>query len=236
MFISWLVSGLLLLPTPPSVPAAPPSAQAALAELKAGNQRFVAGHRTRSVQVAEDGQLREILASGQSPCAVIVACSDSRVGESYIFDQELGRLFVIRQAGNSPDTLGIASVEYAVEHLGCQVVVLLGHTSCGAVAAVAEAKGQPLPGNLWSFQAAMAGLLEATPREAQEETAAYYRRLAQVNAIRQARSLVARSELLKERLAAGRLEVVPALYDLATGRVTFMEEAQVTSGGRLKYL
>ena len=201
-----------------------PTPDAVVAELKDGNKRFVDGVRTRSLRSMEDPRIREILSRGQHPIAVIITCSDSRLADNLIFDQELGRLFTIREAGNSPDTQGIASVEYAVEHLGCQVVVVMGHTSCGAVKAVAEAKGQPLPGNLWVFQASMAGLLESTPNTSGEAAAAYQKRLAQVNAVRQAKAMLARSELLREKLADGGLKVLPAMYELASGHVTFLED------------
>ena len=221
---------LLALAPPAALSAGATGADAVLEELKAGNERFVAGKRIRSQASAEDPQLRETLAKGQNPAAVIIACSDSRVGEAFVFDQELGRLFTIRQAGNSPDTQAIASAEYAVEFLGSQVVVVLGHTNCGAVKAVADARGRPLPGNLWAFQAAMAGLLEATPRRLKEDAEAYYRRLDETNAIRQTQALIHRSELLRIRVAMGKLKVVPALYDLVSGKVAFLAEARPSTG------
>ncbi|BDU72738.1 carbonic anhydrase [Mesoterricola silvestris] len=207
----------------------PPAAEtltpeAVLAELKAGNLRFVEGRRTRSLRSAEDPRVRELLAGGQHPLAVVVTCSDSRLADNLIFDQELGRLFTIREAGNSPDTQGIASAEYAVEHLGCPLVVVMGHTSCGAIKAVAEANGVPLPGNLWTFQASMAGLLESTPRGS-EDVKTHQKRLAAVNAQRQARAMVARSEILREKVAEGGVKVVAAMYDLASGTVTWLPDA-----------
>jgi len=196
---------------------------AALTELRAGNGRFVMGKRVRSLLSMQDSELRAMLAKGQAPFAVIVTCSDSRLADNLIFDQELGRLFTIREAGNSPDTQGIASVEYAVEHLGSRLVVVLGHTACGAVKAVAEAHGKPLPGNLWSLQAAMAGLLESTPEDPNELTTDYYKRLSAHNAQRQAQALLDRSEILRELVGKGKLRIVPASYDLASGEVKFLE-------------
>jgi len=146
------------------------SPEGALAELKAGNTRFVMGARTRSQMGYNDIVLRQTLAKGQAPFAVIVTCSDSRLGDNFIFDQELGRLFTVREAGNCPDTQSLASIEYAVEHLGSKVVVVMGHESCGAVKAVMEAGPTPLPGNLWSLQNAMAGLLESVHHPANEPT------------------------------------------------------------------
>ena len=156
--------------------------EAALAELSAGNARFVAGKRVRTLLSMQDSDLRATLAKGQAPFAVIVTCSDSRLADNLLFDQELGRLFTIREAGNSPDIQGLASVEYALEHLGAKLVVVLGHTGCGAVKAVYEAHGKPLPGNLWSLQAAMAGLLEANHEDPNETPRDYLQRLAVSNA------------------------------------------------------
>ena len=196
---------------------------AALAELRAGNGRFVAGKRVRTLLALQDPDLRATLAKGQAPFAIIVTCSDSRLADNLIFDQELGRLFTIREAGNSPDIQGLASAEYAAEHLGSKLVVVMGHSACGAVKAVAEAKGKPLPGNLWSFQAAMAGLLESTPEDPNELPNDYYKRLAEHNAQRQAQAMLDRSEILRELAAKGRLKIVPALYDLGSGEVKFLE-------------
>lgn len=154
---------------------------------------------------------------------MIVTCSDSRLVDNVLFDQELGRLFTIREAGNSPDIQGLASVEYALEHLGSKLVVVLGHTGCGAVKAVYEAHGKPLPGNLWSLQAAMAGLLEANHEDPNETPTDYLRRLAVSNAERQAQGILDRSELTRHLAEGGKVKIVPALYDLTSGQVTFLE-------------
>lgn len=211
---------------PPATTAAtdqPDSPSAALAELSAGNGRFVAGKRTRTLDTGHDAALRAALTGGQAPFAVIITCSDSRVPDALLFDQEAGRLFTIREAGNAPDLQGLASVEYAAAHLGSKVVVLMGHTSCGAVKAVREANGQPLPGNLWSLQAGMAGLLESTPQDPNEDAKAHTARLEEANARRQAQALLDRSAILREAAQAERLWVVPALYHLDTGKVQFFK-------------
>jgi carbonic anhydrase len=196
--------------------------EAALAEMEAGNDRFVRGMRARTLMTAQDPEVRTALTKGQSPFAVVVTCSDSRTADSLIFDQELGRVFTIRAAGNSPDILGIASIEYAVDHLGSKVVIIMGHTKCGAVGAVADAKGEPLPDNLYIFQQLMAGLLEVTPKDLNETVAEYKDRLQHVNAARQAQIVYDRSRVVRELVDHGKLWLLPASYDLATGKVTFM--------------
>lgn len=202
--------------------------EAALAELQAGNARFVAGKRIRTLLSVQDAELRSALAKGQAPFAVILTCSDSRLADNILFDQEMGRLFTVREAGNSPDIQSLASVEYALEHLGTRLVVVLGHTHCGAVQAVYEAHGKPLPGNLWSLQAAMAGLLETTQEDPNETSADYLQRLVATNAQRQARILLDRSEIIRHLTDSGKAKVVPAVYDLASGQVHYLEGLTAT--------
>ena len=202
---------------------APDSPSGALAELAAGNGRFVAGKRTRTLDTGHDAAMRAALVGGQAPFAVIITCSDSRVPDALLFDQEAGRLFTIREAGNAPDLQGIASAEYAVEHLGSKLIVLMGHTSCGAVKAIREANGKPLPGNLWALQAGMSGLLESTPQDPNEETKSHLSRLEEANARRQAQAMLARSSMLREAASSEKLWIVPALYNLASGKVQFFK-------------
>ena len=205
----------------------PDSPSAALAELSSGNARFVAGKRIRTLDTAKDPAMRAALAGGQAPFAIIVTCSDSRVPDALIFDQEAGRLFTVREAGNAPDLQGIASAEYAAEHLGSKLIVVMGHTSCGAVKAIREANGKPLPGNLWALQAGMSGLLESTPQDPNEEAKAHLGRLEEANARRQAQAMLDRSALLSGLVAADKLWVIPAVYTLATGKVQFLKPVAV---------
>ena len=218
------------LPSHASAPAeAPDSPSAALAELAAGNARFVAGKRTRTLDTGHDAAMRAALVGGQAPFAVVITCSDSRVPDALVFDQEAGRLFTIREAGNSPDLQGLASAEYAAEHLGSKLIVVMGHTSCGAVKAVREANGQPLPGNLWALQAGMAGLLESTPQDPNEDAKAHAARLEEANARRQAQAMLDRSALFRGLAATEKLWVVPAVYHLASGKVQFFKPVSMAA-------
>ena len=115
----------------------------ALDLLKAGNARFVSGDFTPKDDYSE---LRKQLSKGQHPFAVVLCCSDSRVAPEIIFDQKLGDLFVIRNAGNIVDEEVLGSIEYAVEHLETPLVVVMGHSSCGAVTATCQ--GGDLPGHV----------------------------------------------------------------------------------------
>ena len=115
----------------------------ALQSLKAGNERFVTGNLLPKDTYAED---RKALCEGQHPFAVVLCCSDSRVAPEIIFDQKLGDLFVIRNAGNVVDDDVLGSIEYAVEHLGTPLVVVLGHSCCGAITATCQE--EDLPGHI----------------------------------------------------------------------------------------
>lgn len=115
----------------------------ALELLKRGNTRFVSGVL---VQKHHDAETRRRLSEGQHPFAVVLCCSDSRVVPEILFDQQLGDLFVIRNAGNVVDEDVFGSIEYAVEHLESPLVVVLGHSSCGAVTATCH--GGELPGHI----------------------------------------------------------------------------------------
>jgi carbonic anhydrase len=114
----------------------------ALKRLLQGNARFVSGHLTHAgpEQIAE---ARGAVAKSQNPIAVIVGCSDSRVGPELVFDQGLGDLFVVRTAGEVVDSAALGSIEYAVEHLGSPLIVVLGHERCGAVAAAVAGAKEP---------------------------------------------------------------------------------------------
>ena len=114
--------------------------------LKAGNARFVSGALTQKDDYTE---LREQLSEGQHPFAVVLCCSDSRVAPEIIFDQKLGDLFVIRNAGNIVDEHVLGSIEYAVEHLGTSLVVVMGHSCCGAVTAAHHT--EVLPDNIMAI-------------------------------------------------------------------------------------
>lgn len=216
-------------PAPPAKADSPDNPDAALAELRAGNQRFATGKRSRTTDPSKDAAIREKLAKGQAPFAVVVTCADSRVPDALLFDQEMGRIFVVREAGNAPDLQGIASVDYAVEHLGSKVVVVMGHGACGAVKAVMESNGKPLPGNLWAFQAAMAGLLETNVHDPNEDAKAHLGHLIEANAKRQAQILVDRSVAITKLVAEDKIWVVPAVYDLASGKVQFFKPVSASA-------
>ncbi len=184
-------------------------ARRALEALLEGNARFAAG---RPEHPRSDAARRAETSRGQRPAAVVVSCSDSRVSPEIIFDQGIGDLFVVRTAGNLVDELGLASIEYAVEHLGVSLVVVLGHSRCGAVGAAVE--GAPLHGHLDRLVAALRPAVERA-RDAEDVVEAAARE--NVRAV--VASLRSAEPILKPLAAAGELDVVGAFYDVARGIV-----------------
>jgi carbonic anhydrase len=186
----------------------------ARARLAAGNERFASGEPERLRQSFER---RTEVARGQAPFAVIVGCADSRVPPELVFDQGLGDLFVVRCAGNVLGEAAVGSIEYAVEHLGCELVVVLGHERCGAVDAVL--KGGALPGHLAAFTPTIGRIVP----EARLAGGDALDRAVRLNAARIAADLRACDPILAERVHAGELEVLAARYDLDTGAVEWLE-------------
>ncbi|MGW4497975.1 carbonic anhydrase [Micromonospora sp. NPDC004336] len=184
----------------------------ALAELHAGNRRFVTGAPRHPNQ---DAGHRAAVADGQHPFAVIVGCSDSRLAAEIIFDRGLGDLFVVRTAGHTvgPEVLG--SVEYAVTVLGTPLVVVLGHDSCGAVQAAraADATGALPPGHLPAVVDAVVPSLRRAAAEGVDDID----RIVDIHIGCTVEAMLDRSAVLAAEVAAGRCAVVGMSYRLAAG-------------------
>ncbi len=199
-------------------------AREALRRLQDGNARFVRNLRTEALT---SPVRRAEVAENQRPFAVVLGCSDARVPAEIVFDQGLGDLFVIRVAGNIVAPSGIGSVEFAVERFGVQLVVVLGHSRCGAIEATLEAltrPGQPQSRGLRSIvdrvRPSMEALLHTElaadrTRLVQEAVRANIR--ASVNQLRHG------SEILEPQVLAGRVQVVGAEYALDSGEVGFLD-------------
>ena len=201
------------------------SALDALARLRDGNRRFVVDVKSRETLPSRARRIE--LAAGQEPFAAILGCSDSRVPVEIVFDQGLGDLFVIRVAGNIVAPSLVGSVEFAASEFGTRLVVVMGHTQCGAVAATMNALtlgGGPASRNLRSIVDRIAPhvqpLLDA-PGESDRGLGAAVR----ANAIASARELRHASSALQDLVDRGRVAIVSAVYDLETGLVTFHDEA-----------
>lgn len=174
--------------------------------LYAGNRRFAAGETTAPHR--DIPRLREV-APKQTPFAAFLGCADSRVPIEIIFDQGFGDVFVSRIAGNVACTENIASLEFAAEILGARVIYVLGHTSCGAVAAAAKAT--PVPGQISSlFQ-----LIRPAVRMAHGDPVAAIRE----NVRLQAQTLMEASTVIASRVARGHVLVAGGIFDLMNGTV-----------------
>jgi len=196
---------------------APVPADKIWAELMAGNQRFVSGQPQTVALVS----LRQSLAKSQHPKAIVLSCSDSRVPPELVFDQSLGDLFVVRAAGNIADPIGLGSMEYAVEHLGSTVLVVLGHTKCGAVTAACSGDKMPtsnLQAMVDKIEPAVVKVKNSTKGDALVEAAI------KENVHQSAHDVLAHSEVLKHAQEEGKLTVHEAEYQLDTGRVVPLEK------------
>ncbi len=188
-----------------------PTGDEALAKLMAGNTRFVAGQFSHPNQTA--ARREEVSSDGQHPFAIILTCSDSRVPPEVIFDQGIGDLFVIRVAGNIADDVVTGSIEYAAEHLHTPLLVVLGHSKCGAVTATAA--GGELEGHLPS----LAKIIQPAVERAKGEPGELVPNAIRLNALLTADGLKSQP-VLAHLIEAGRLKVVAAHYDLDGGQVS----------------
>jgi carbonic anhydrase len=186
------------------------TAQESLDRLKKGNARFVEDRLDGKLQ---NSSRRESLMGGQNPYAIILGCADSRAVPELAFDTGLGELFVVRVAGNIANTSSIASIEYAVAHLGTKLIVVLGHESCGAVtAAIAGGdNGYNLNHLLGHITPAIAALEKDTGIDD----------IVKKNAELTVTELMKRSGIIRDAVANGGVKIVSAYYHLNTGKVDF---------------
>ncbi len=184
----------------------------ALERLIAGNKRYVAGTPEHPNQSPER---RKEVSSGQAPFACILGCADSRVPPEIIFDQGLGDLFVLRVAGNVANEMILGSLEYAVEHLGAQLIVVLGHKRCGAVAAAVS--GGEAPGHIGKLVEAIQPAVDRSKSMQGDAVENAVRENIQLTA----EKLQSDSSILKGRVDADTLEINGAFYDLDTGQAAF---------------
>ncbi len=199
------------------------SAAAALEQLKEGNRRFVSN--MRCVSTIASRATRESLLAGQTPFAIVLACSDSRAPAEIVFDVGLGDLFVIRVAGNVTAPSIIGSVEFAAAKFGTELVVVMGHTHCGAIEATLDRISDPSSDSLSHhiddivsrIRPGILHLAESGEFEGDELADA----AVEANVHASAKQL-RRSAMLQD-LARNGLQIVEAKYNLATGHVAFLD-------------
>lgn len=200
-------------------PKGTPAPKTDLERLQQGNERFAAGkplhphqERARRMQTAQNGQ---------EPFAIVLTCSDSRVPPELIFDQGIGDLFVIRVAGNVCDKDQLATIEYGVEHLHASLLVVMGHTKCGAVKAALEA------GKLEGALPHLIGKIEPVVQQIKREfpglkEESLMEKALQQNVLTTIDTIIAQSQIVREYLHEKKLTIVGAIYDIETGKVEWL--------------
>jgi len=204
----------------------------ALQKLMDGNKQYAANKLT--IGSRSDTPSRKALANSQKPYAIILSCSDSRVPPEIIFNKGLGEIFVVRVAGNVPDPVVLGSIEYAAEHLGTGLIMVLGHERCGAVKAAVEAKGKSTGSKNID---AIVKIIAASDKAAVKDCAAckadkkcaankaseFAECLADANAKNIAANLTKQSGILKHLASEKKIKIVAAKYDLDDGLVTLFK-------------
>jgi len=208
------------------MPAGAISAADALERLREGNRRFAAG--LRSMEVLATHTRRADLLAGQRPFAIVLGCSDSRVPAEIVFDQGLGDLFVIRVAGNVVAPSQVGSVEFAATRFETRLVVVLGHSQCGAIAATLEVLTQPggtNSRNLRSIVNRVRPSVEALlATELKHDPEALVREAVKANVRASVDHLRHGSEILEDLIAGSGVRIVGAEYSLETGLVEFHDD------------
>jgi carbonic anhydrase len=205
----------------PAAKAAPTSLspQEALAELKAGNERFVSHPELCTVDLA---QSRSAVAGHQAPWATIIACADSRVAPELVFGGHgVGELFVARNAGNLVDVGTLGTIEYGAAVLGSPLVVILGHTACGAVKAACDivTKNATYPGVIGR----MIEPIVPAALAVRNDSGDFADNTAKESAKRTAANLPTVSKIVSDLVGAGKVKIVAAIYDLQTGVVAYLD-------------
>ncbi len=195
-------------------PVASVTPDVALARLKAGNARFVANPVSKGKPTAAR---RAETAQTQHPFAIVVGCADSRTSPELVFDQNIGDLFVVRTAGNLVDDHGLGSIEYAVDHLGTRLIVVLGHARCGAVTAARESA--TAHGHVNSLVRDIQPAVEAAKTEKGDPLA----NVVKANARLMAEKISKEAELGEHK---SEVRIVAGYYDLDTGVVEWPEEGK----------
>ncbi len=201
------------------------SAQEALDRLREGNRRFAAN--VRSLDALTSHARRNALAAGQAPFAIILGCSDSRVPAEIVFDQGLGDLFVIRVAGNIVAPSQVGSVEFAAAQFGTRLVIVLGHTQCGAITATLNELRQPTENQSRNLRSIVDRIRPAVEpllaTELRHDPDALAQHAVRANILASASHLRHGSEILEQLIQTEGLLVVGAEYSLETGVVDFFD-------------
>jgi carbonic anhydrase len=186
----------------------------ALALLKEGNARFVAGKNTARDYAAQI----HATAGGQYPFAAIVSCMDSRVPVEIVCDRGIGDVFSLREAGNVVDVDTLGGLEYAAKVVGVKLILVMGHTHCGAVKGVVD---DVHLGNLTELLKRIQPAMSQPVPAAKSKDEAYVQKVAEANVRLQMKVIQEKSPVIKELVQAGKVGIAGAMYDVETGKVTF---------------
>ena len=189
------------------------SADCALSRLKRGNERFMLEQSMHpNSNLARVNQLSH----SQNPFVATLSCSDSRVSPEIIFDQGLGDIFEVKNAGNILDKASIGSLEYAVSHLGVNLIVVMGHDDCGAVKAAMSKKNEKS-----IYINDITHYIYPSVKQAKKESLDITHTAAEKNCINTAKKLASKSKIISNAIRNNGLKIVPAMYDVETGNVEF---------------
>jgi len=191
------------------------SADSAIIKLKEGNERFIKG---KTVHPNQDFKRIKEVAAGQKPFAVIVGCSDSRVPNEIIFDQGIGDLFIVRTAGQVSTYASYGSIEFGNAILGTKLIVVLGHTSCGAVSAAC--KIPDVPGHIVTLINAIKPAAEL----AKKMSGDVIENAVKINVAMEVKNLQSLEPVITKAIKNGNVKVIGAVYNLNTGQVEFLPD------------
>ena len=189
---------------------------APLDNLKTGNERFVSGHPVHPDETLD--RIRE-LKKGQNPFVVVISCSDSRLPPELIFDQGLGDVFSIRTAGNVIGDYELGSIEYAVEHLHCKLIVVLGHENCGAIQAYATSGNEKHDDHIQTLVDYIAA--EEEEKIIPDSLRSNIDTLVKANIVHAVNLLRSSTPVLKPLVDKNEIKIIGAYYDLDSGNVLF---------------
>ena len=204
----------------------------ALQKLMDGNRHFVENKMSNAAR--SDSATRTSLAKSQKPYAIILSCSDSRVPPEIIFDKGLGEIFVVRVAGNIPDPVVLGSIEYAAEHLGSSLIMVLGHERCGAVTATVDSKGKSTgSANIDAIVKTIEPNVQIASKTcdackgekncAETKKSEFVECVIDANAKTVAAILTKKSSIIKHLVEEKKIKIVAAKYDLDDGIVTLFK-------------
>ena len=197
----------------------------ALTKLVDGNKRFIEG---KQAQKDLSDNKRTELTKGQQPFAGVLSCSDSRVPPEHIFDVGLGEIFVVRVAGTVADPIELGSVEYAIEHLGSPLILVLGHQSCGAVKATV-AGGKP-EGNIGAILKKIAPAVKKAKIKVKDKDKLLDAAILE-NTKGTASALTEKSSIIKHHVETKKVKIAAGVYNLATGKVELVDATLASKDG-----